>query len=170
MGRVMNLPIAVSTGTITLAVSVILVVAAGVLAAVAGRQYRRTAALRSREAWEQQVHEVCGEAQTVVDLTAVEDLVAQSPSRLTSIQAHLSKLERTSRRLSGRATDPRVVEAIEDVRRVAVSLEAALAAERSLRAEGVQNTAAQRIGSSDRIAKRAAELKAAADELLWQVE
>lgn len=133
-------------------------------------QYRRRVAKR-RAHWELRVHEACGEASTIVDLTTPISSQLGPPSTvtLTAVGARLRRLDGRLLSISGQTSGSLVAEAIEDLRRVGLSLAAALNAERALRLGG-SDAVPSRAASLDRIAQRSAELNDAADELLWLVE
>lgn len=155
---------------IVLAIAGLLVVAAGLLcaAAVIGLRSRRLQQRRDRE---QRLKEICGEAKTIVDLTT--PTAGCEPLTTPALRSLMDRIQQLDRRLMGllaSTSDQRSVEAIEDARLVAVSLGAALEAERSLRVETADDSPWRRAESLARISRRSAELDLTATKLLWIAE
>jgi cob(I)alamin adenosyltransferase len=114
----------------------------------------------------------CQEARTIVDLTTPVDSGSTMPDTivLSEVTRRIHHLDRRLQELAGENLPARTLESIEDVRRVASSLAAALDAERSLRLGNHETAAAHRARSAQRIAERSYELNAAVEELQWLVE
>lgn len=129
----------------------------------------RQTSLRSVDDRQAQIQLVCEDAKAIVDLATPVDNTSALPetTTLSALVRRIHHLDARLRRLTASEASARVTEAIEDVRRVAGSLAAALNAERSLRLNSPKRATAQRARSSERIAERSAELDAAADELQW---
>ncbi len=121
---------------------------------------------------DERVHMICEEARTIVDLVTLTDRTGELPSTAT-----LSKVATRIRRLDGRlhrlrsvVLSDRILEAAEDMRRVLMSLSAALEVERAIRLGPEADRLTQRALSAERIAERAAELDLVTEELHWLSE
>ncbi len=159
------------------AVGYALVLAAGftiaaALLLLAAVFFLRAKRLQNRRDWQQRIHQVCGEAKAIVDLTTPIDPSSEplTTSALGSVVERINHLDQRLIPLGTVARDQRTVEAIEDLRRVALSLSAALDAERALRIAGSKKANTSRSVSVTRIAKRSAEMNLVAGELLWLTE
>lgn len=142
------------------------------LALIAALWWLRQSGLSWTDGRQERIQVVCEEARTIVDLTTPVDDQSALPdtATLSALVRRIHHLDARLRHIAVSERSARVVEAIEDVRRVASSLAAALDAERSLRLGSPKHSVSHRARSSERIAERSAELDAAADELHWLVE
>ncbi|MGI9612149.1 MAG: hypothetical protein ACR2QO_04515 [Acidimicrobiales bacterium] len=140
--------------------------------AVVAAWWLRGRGLRWADSRQERIQLVCEDAKAVVDLATPIDHMSALPDTVTlsALMKRIHHLDARLRPLAANERSARVTEAIEDVRRVAGSLAAALDAERSLRLSSPKGATPQRARSSARIAERSAELDAAADELQWLVQ
>ncbi len=145
------------------------VAATGLFVAFRRTTVRQT--LERRKRWESQVRLLCVEARTLVDLLTPgrEATELPSTSAIAEVASRLRRLDGRLRPLAPQAPT-RVGEGIEDLQRVALSLGAALEAERAMRVRTESTSRSRQLASAHQIAERAAELDAAAQELLWLVE
>ncbi|MGI9598228.1 MAG: hypothetical protein ACR2QK_18845 [Acidimicrobiales bacterium] len=131
----------------------------------------RQTSLRRSARQSDRIHAACVEARTIVDLTTPPDSNATlDTSTLSAVFTRLRHLDERLRRMAADEPCSRVVEAIEDVRRVGSLLAAALEAERSLRLRAPKNATDRREQSVERIAACSAELDSASEDLRWLVE
>lgn len=154
-----------------LAAAGLLVIATGLLfgASFIGLRSRKLQVRRDRA---RRLTDACSEAKTIVDLmtpaTARHEPV--TTAALRSLADRVQRLDGRITPLAASSTDGRVVEALEDLHLVAISLGAALDAERSLRVEAEADSPSRRADSLLRMQQRSAELDLAATKLLWLVE
>ncbi|MGI9611960.1 MAG: hypothetical protein ACR2QO_03550 [Acidimicrobiales bacterium] len=156
---------------IILAAAGLLVIATGLLfgASFILLQSRKLQMRRDRA---QRLTDACSEAKTIVDLMTPAT-VRHEPVTTAALRSLADRVQRLDGRitpLAATCTDGRVVEALEDLHLVAISLGAALDAERSLRVETGTDSPSQRADSLLRMQQRSAELDLAATNLIWLVQ
>ncbi len=152
--------------------SIAVLVLAAALVVVAVAWWLREGGHRLANGRQERIRDVCEEARTIVDLATPVDAASALPDTVTlsALVKRIHRLDARLRHISAGGLSARVTEAIEDMRRVASSLAAALDAERFLRLSSPQDSGSHRARSCERIAERSAELDAATDELRWLVD
>jgi hypothetical protein len=105
---------------------------------------------------------------TIVDLTTIEEVSsgAMPTVSLTAIAGRIDSLDAQLSRLVLASDGGRLTEALAEMRHVALSLEAALDCERTLRVSG-ETSEPQRSASLNRIGRRSAELDLAVRSVSW---
>jgi len=146
----------------------VVVVFAAFLVAKIYSTLRSRAAEKAREQTERRLKGACREALTIVDLTTIEEVSsgAMPTVSLTAIAGRIDSLDAQLSRLVLASDGGRLTEALAEMRHVALSLEAALDCERTLRVSG-ETSEPQRSASLNRIGRRSAELDLAVRSVSW---
>lgn len=154
----------------TVAVVAVALVAGSLLVIVVRRPPRRTSHGGSVP-WEPEVRQACREAKTIVDLVTPTGEGTGPPSTvaLTEVATRLRHLDGRLDQVPTRVP-PRVGEAVEDLRRVSLSMGAALDAERTIRLDADRYGRTRHRSATRLVIERSAELDMVVREVLWLVD